>query len=310
MQFCSRMSLILGSKKAISTSIATTCGSKQPVKTGRAQAVDRTEQAFFCCFLWEMLCREHSRELGSQWKSFLSLNWAAVVLWISHFKQKQPILKTAGKRKLSVDSMCPWGQLDWFALNQNYPTWRLIYLFLQFMQMAAQPFNYMISQVYPQARWYHFAICLSRLSLWLYHCGKEHYDAQNYLQMAWLLQTCHCIWWVYTCSAVERDTCSCLNPGKLGLLVTTLVIYCAAAWDRFETIPGLNGWSFNFCQCHSTHGYFTSKNLRNQQEKEGRQKGDGSCLTVDWLWVNAVKTVTLWCYECSHQHNFKAMLST
>lgn len=65
-QFCSRMSLILGSKKAISTSMATTYGSKQAIKTGRAQAGDRAEQAFFCCFLWEMLCREHSRELGSQ----------------------------------------------------------------------------------------------------------------------------------------------------------------------------------------------------------------------------------------------------
>ena len=36
-QFCSRMSLILGSKKAISTSMATTCGSKQPIRSGRAQ---------------------------------------------------------------------------------------------------------------------------------------------------------------------------------------------------------------------------------------------------------------------------------
>lgn len=34
---------------------------------------------------------------------------------------------------------------------------------------------------------------------------------------------------LYTCSAVETDTCSCLKLGKLGLLVTTLVIYCAAA---------------------------------------------------------------------------------
>lgn len=38
-QFCSRMSLILGSKKAISTSMATTCGSKQAIRSGTAQPV-------------------------------------------------------------------------------------------------------------------------------------------------------------------------------------------------------------------------------------------------------------------------------
>lgn len=292
--------------------MATTCGSKQAIKTGRTQAVGRTEQAFFCCFLWEMLCREHGREVGSQWKSFLSLNWAAVVLWIPHFKQKEPILKTAGKRKLSVDSVRPWGQLDWFALNQNYPTWRLIYLFLQFMQMAAQPFNYMMSQVYPQARWYHFAICLSRLSLWLYHCKEEHYDAQKYPQVAWLLQTSHCIWWV--CTALYLFSCrnrylQLLKAGETGTVSYNFSHLLCCCWDRFETIPGLSGWSLSFCQYHSTHGYFTSKD-RNQQGKEGRQLGDGSCLTVDWLWVNTVKAVSLWCYERSHQHNFKAMLST
>lgn len=57
-QFCSRMSLILGSKKAISTSMATTCGSKhhqsiRPSDLARHSLRDRAERAFLAARLWK-----------------------------------------------------------------------------------------------------------------------------------------------------------------------------------------------------------------------------------------------------------------
>lgn len=58
-QFCSRMSLILGSKKAISTSMATTCGWKQPMRTGTAQPAGYGWASVLCCLLLEMLYWEH-----------------------------------------------------------------------------------------------------------------------------------------------------------------------------------------------------------------------------------------------------------
>lgn len=58
-QFCSRMSLILGSKKAISTSMATTCGSKQLIRSGTAQPVGQSWASVLCCLLLEMLCWDH-----------------------------------------------------------------------------------------------------------------------------------------------------------------------------------------------------------------------------------------------------------
>lgn len=80
------------------------------------------------------------------------------------------MLTTPGKGKLSVDNMHPWGQLDWFALNQDYATWRLIYPLLQLMQMAPPPFNYMMVQNYSQARRYNFKFTIQTkplpLSLW------------------------------------------------------------------------------------------------------------------------------------------------
>lgn len=108
-----------------------------------------------------------SGELESQWKGFISLNWAAVVLWIPLLKWKRPMLTTPGKGKLFVGSMCPWGQLDWFALNWDYLTWRLICLSLQLMQMAPLPFNFMMVQNYPQARRHHFEFTIQTKPLTL-----------------------------------------------------------------------------------------------------------------------------------------------
>lgn len=79
-QFCSRMSLILGSKKAISTSMATTCESKHPIRSGTAQPLGQGWAGILCGLLLEMLSWEHL--LAGNWdhKGFISFNWATLVL--------------------------------------------------------------------------------------------------------------------------------------------------------------------------------------------------------------------------------------
>lgn len=73
--FCSRMSLILGSKKAISTSMATTCESKHPIRSGMAQPLGQGWGGIFCCLLLEMLLRASAgRELGSRGFYFTQLS--------------------------------------------------------------------------------------------------------------------------------------------------------------------------------------------------------------------------------------------
>lgn len=66
-QFCSRMSLILGSKKAISTSMATTCGSKQPIRSGTAQPAGwLSKRSLLRAFGNAVLRASASGEPGSQ----------------------------------------------------------------------------------------------------------------------------------------------------------------------------------------------------------------------------------------------------
>lgn len=78
--FCSRMSFILGSKKAISTSMATTCESKHPIRSGMAQPPGQGWAGILWCWLWEMMCWEHLLQGNWDHRGFISLNWATLTL--------------------------------------------------------------------------------------------------------------------------------------------------------------------------------------------------------------------------------------
>lgn len=78
--FCSRMSLILGSKKAISTSMATTCESKHSIRSGMAQPPGQGWAGILCCLLLEMLCWEQLLVENWDYRGFISLNWATLPL--------------------------------------------------------------------------------------------------------------------------------------------------------------------------------------------------------------------------------------
>lgn len=77
--FCSRMSLILGSKKAISTSMATTCESKHPIRSGSASRTGLSRHSLLLAFGNAVLRATASRELGLQGLYFTELSHTSLI---------------------------------------------------------------------------------------------------------------------------------------------------------------------------------------------------------------------------------------